>query len=263
MIVDFHTHCFSDQIAPHAMANLAKNSQYPPHYNGTLAGLKERMDEAGIDVSVMLNIATNAHQNRKVNDWAIACLSVPFVIPFGSVHPDLDEPFAEVERLRAAGIKGIKFHPDYQGLFADDEKMFPLYEKIVRSGMILSFHCGQDLVQREPLHCNAERFRHVAEAFPGAPIIGAHLGSQGLWDEMFEHLIGRDFYLDTSFGFKFLSQYQIDRILAEHDTDKLLFATDAPWQRQSVEVEEMRSFVHDERVRDKIFGGNACRLLGI
>jgi len=26
------------------------------------------------------------------------------------------------------GLKGIKFHPDYQKFFVDDKKMFPIYE---------------------------------------------------------------------------------------------------------------------------------------
>lgn len=263
MIIDFHTHCFSDAIAPKAMANLSKNPDYPPYYDGTLSGLKASMDEAGIDISVMQNIATNAHQNRKVNDWAISCLDVPFVVPFGSIHPELEDSFAEVDRLAAAGIKGIKFHPDYQKFFADDERIFPLYEKILRSDMVILFHCGKDLVLGEPLHCGPERFAHVAQAFPGAPIVGAHMGSQGLWDDMFRLLIGKDCYLDTSFGFDFLSKYEIERVLAEHDTDKLLFATDAPWQSQKKDVEFMRECVKDGKVLDKIFYKNAARLLGL
>ena len=262
MIIDFHTHCFNDALAPKAMANLSKNSLYPPHYDGTLRGLRERMAEAGISHSCILNIATNAHQTPKVNDWAISLVGESDVIPFGSVHPDSDWR-GELARLAAAGVKGVKFHPDYQGFFADDARMFPIYETALQYGFILIFHCGKDLVLREPLHCGPERFLHVAEAFPGKPVIGAHLGAQGLWDDMFRLLIGKDVYLDTSFGFKFLSQTQIDRILAEHDTDKLLFATDAPWQRQSVEVAEMRQFVHDPIVSEKIFYGNAARLLGL
>lgn len=263
MVIDFHTHCFTDALAPRAIANLAKNPQFPPHFDGTLSGLKASMDRAGIDISVIQNIATNAHQNRKVNDWAVSCLNVPYVVPFGSVHPALDEPFAEVDRLAAAGIAGIKFHPDYQGFFADDETMFPLYEYILHKGMILLFHCGTDLVLREPWHCGPERFAHVAAAFPGAPVVGAHLGAQGLWDDMFRLLIGKPYYLDTSFGFDFLPQKDIDRILAEHDPDRLLFATDAPWADQRGDVENMRRFVRDPEVREKILWKNAARLLRI
>ena len=67
MVIDFHTHCFTDALAPRAIANLAKNPQFPPQFDGTLSGLKASMDRAGIDISVIQNIATNAHQNRKVN----------------------------------------------------------------------------------------------------------------------------------------------------------------------------------------------------
>lgn len=263
MIIDFHTHCFKDDLAPKAMANLAKNSLYPPHYDGTLNGLRERMSEAGIGISCILNIATNPRQNVKVNDWAISLVNEPDIVPFGSIHPDYADWREELARLKAAGIRGIKFHPDYQGFFADEDRMFPVYEEILSQGFIVTFHCGKDLVLREPLHCGPERFCRVAQAFPGAPLIGAHLGAQGLWEEMFRRLIGKDIYLDTSFGFKYLSPYQIEKILAEHNTDKLLFATDAPWQRQSVEVAEMRTFVKDPTLLDKIFYKNAAKLLNI
>lgn len=262
-IIDFHTHCFNDALAPKAMRQLTAQSMYPPYYDGTLAGLRSRMREANVSLSCVLNIATNAHQTPKVNDWAISLVQEPDLVPFGSIHPDYPDWKGELARLREAGIHGIKLHPDFQGYFADEEKMFPIYEQIVEYGFVLIFHCGNDLIPRDSLHCGPERFLHVAEAFPAKPIVGAHLGAQGLWNDMFRLLIGRDVYLDTSFGFKFLSQAQIDSILAEHDTDKLLFATDAPWQRQKTEVEEMRSFVQDEGVLEKIFYRNAARILHI
>ena len=57
MIIDFHTHCFNDALAPKAMQNLMQGSLYPPHSDGTLGGLKASMKRAGIDVSVVCNIA--------------------------------------------------------------------------------------------------------------------------------------------------------------------------------------------------------------
>lgn len=261
MIIDFHTHCFPDSLAERAMGNLAKNSQYPPHYNGTVSGLKASMDAAGIDISLVLNIATNGHQMRKVNDFAISLVPDGRLIPFGSVHPDGENVFDETERLRAAGIKGIKFHPDYQGFFVDDKRMYPIYERIASSGLVMIFHCGHDLVLREPYRCPPERFANVVRDFDGAKIVGAHLGGQDMWDGVFEHLIGKNVWLDTSFGFKFMTIEQIRRVTQNHDNDRLLFATDAPWQDQKTEVEEMRGFIQDRELLQKIFCGNAVRLL--
>lgn len=263
MIIDFHTHCFKEELAPKAMANLAKNSLYPPHFDGTLKGLKQSMAEAEIDISVICNIATNAHQNVKVNDWAIESDRETGIVSFGSIHPQFADYRAEIKRLKAAGIKGIKFHPDYQDFFINDRSVYPIFEEIAALDMIMLFHCGCDLVLRAPYHCPPELFSKFIDDFKGAKIVGAHLGGQAMWDEVFKHIAGKDVYLDTSFGFKFMSAEQIDRFVSMHDNDKILFATDTPWQRQAVEVREMRSFINDDKLLEKIFFRNAQRLLSI
>lgn len=261
MIIDFHTHCFSDLLAPKAMANLAKNSLYPPHFDGTLNGLKNSMKEAKIDYSIVLNIATNPHQTTKVNDWAISTVGINGIIPFGSINPFYDDFKSEIQRLKENGVVGIKFHPDYQDYFVDDKIAYPLYEEIAKNDMIMSFHCGHDLVLREPYHCTSEMFSHLVRDFPGAKLVGAHLGGQGLWNEVFEFLAGTDVYLDTSFGFKFMTKEEIARFVTVHDNSKILFATDSPWQKQSVEVDEMRQFIADPVLLNKIFYENAAKLL--
>lgn len=261
MIIDFHTHCFKDDLAPKAMANLAKNSLYPPHFDGTLRGLKASMKEAGIDVSVVCNIATNAKQNVKVNDWAIESDKEEGIVSFGSVHPLFSDYRAEIARLKSNGIKGIKFHPDYQDFFVDDKSVYPLYEEIAANDMIMLFHCGYDLVLREPYHCVPDAFARMASDFAGAKIVGAHLGGQAMWDDVFRFVAGKDVYLDTSFGFKFMSREQIARFVELHDNDKILFATDTPWQKQAVEVAEMKGFIQDDVLREKIFHTNAEKLL--
>lgn len=264
MVIDFHSHCFNDRLAPAAMANLAKNSQYPPHFDGTIGGLKTSMTEADIDISVVLNIATNPKQNYKVNDWAIESNKIDGIVSFGSINPYFGDYKNEIKRLKDNGVKGIKFHPDYQGYFSDDKKLaYPVYEEIAKQDLIMQFHCGCDLVLREPLHNTPEMFSHIVRDFPGAKIVGAHLGGQNLWNDVFTYLIGKEVYLDTSFGFKFMNAEQIQRVLNEHSSDKILFATDTPWQKQKVEVEEMMAIPMDEKVRMKILYSNGAKLLGI
>ncbi|MCI9032342.1 MAG: amidohydrolase family protein [Clostridia bacterium] len=263
MIIDFHTHCFTDALAPRAMANLTEQSLYPPHYDGTLCGLKTSMKEAGIDVSVILNIATAPHQCVKVNNWAIASNREDGIISFGSVHPDYNDWFTELKRLKSEGVKGIKFHPDFQGFFVGDKRAYVMYEKIAENDMIMVFHCGHDLVLRNKYMCEPKDFAHVVKDFSGAKIVGAHLGGQDMWNEVFEYIAPLDVYVDTSFGFKFLTEEEIARFIGLHGEDKILFGTDTPWQRQSVEVAEMRSFIEDEILLEKIFSGNAKSLLGI
>ena len=260
MIIDFHTHCFPDSLAPRAMHNLQQGSPYPPRTDGTAGDLARSMKQAGIDVSVLQHIATNAKQTRHVNDFAIATNAQKEFVSFGSVHPDCAYIDEELQRLRAAGIKGIKLHPDFQNFYADDRAVYPLYEKIAAYGFILLFHCGYNLTPH-PCKCPPDRFARVARDFAGAKIVGAHLGGQGMWDEVFAHVCGKDVYLDTSYGFGWLTNEQLHRFCSEHNPDKILFGTDSPWADQKSDVDMMRRRITDPVLRKKIMEENAATLL--
>ena len=109
MIIDFHTHAFPEKISEKAMKVLSLNAGNAiPFHNGTAPSLAEYVRKSGADKAVVLNIATNPHQQTSVNNFAISLLDDSTLIPFGSVHPDSENAFEELERLKKAGIKGIK-----------------------------------------------------------------------------------------------------------------------------------------------------------
>lgn len=175
MIIDMHTHCFPDPLAEKAMPMLALRSGNPcPAFDGTASGLKESVLSGGADRAAVLNIATNAHQQKKVNDFAISLLGDSVLIPFGSVHFESPDAISELDRLHDAGIKGIKLHPDYQGFFADDERMFPIYEKIGSLGMITVFHAGVDIGVPDPVHCTPQMLKRYSPASARAGHSRAH-----------------------------------------------------------------------------------------
>lgn len=91
MIIDVHTHIFPEKIAESAVKSLADRSGLTPYHNGRLEELLKLMEEGGVDYSVIQSIATNPRQNIKVNDFAISLLKVPGIIPFGSIHPELED----------------------------------------------------------------------------------------------------------------------------------------------------------------------------
>jgi len=120
MLIDSHTHCFPDALAPRAIAALTATAiahGFTPMTDGTAASAEAALRAAGIDRGVVCNIATNAHQQQKVNDFAIATNARGGMLTaLGSIHPDSDCIEAELDRLCAAGIRGIKIHPDYVGI---------------------------------------------------------------------------------------------------------------------------------------------------
>ena len=93
-----------------------------PQTDGTLSGLRSVMARDNITKSVLLGIATNEKQQQAVNDFVKSCEG-DNIIPFGSVYPHSRDALCELERIKAMGLRGIKFHPEYQQFFVDDEKM--------------------------------------------------------------------------------------------------------------------------------------------
>ena len=95
MIIDFHTHIFPDAIAGRSIEVLkngmlrASGRVYPEHSDGTLAGLKRLMDATGVDISVVLPIATREKQTESINQFAykVTAENNGKVISFGSLFP--------------------------------------------------------------------------------------------------------------------------------------------------------------------------------
>lgn len=263
MLIDFHTHCFPDALAPKAIPSLAYSSGLIPYTDGTLLGLKESMVKHNTDISVVLNIATNAHQQAKVNDFAASINNQKDIFAFGSVFPFAEDALCEVERIKSLGLKGIKLHPDYQGFSVDDERLKPLYKKISSLGLITVFHSGVDLGFSHPYGNTPEKLIKALSWF-SAPVVAAHWGGPGFAKEVTEILCGIDnLYFDLSFGHTVIPRYYALKIVEQHGTDKLLFGTDSPWHTAEMEMALLNTLELSQEDKDKIFYKNACRLLNV
>jgi len=287
MIVDFHVHCFPDDLAKRAIPKLEEAAGMTASFDGTLQGLKYSMREAGINFSVIQPIATKPSQTRTINDWSSAIQNNSImnnsvknnttqecilhddtvkdeqIVAFGSIHPDYGDWKDELKRIRDLGLRGIKYHPDYQSFFVDEERMLPVYDEIFNLGLILLFHAGVDIGLTGPDHCTPRRLLSILKSCSGGKIIAAHMGGFRYWDDVLKYLLGEDIYFDTSYGIGWMSGMQAKSIISKHGYQKILFATDTPWSCQKEEVERLKKLGLEEDVERAIFGGNARRLLSI
>ncbi len=263
MLIDFHTHAFPEAIAEKAVGKLSYVSGgLKPHTDGTVSGLQARMAADGVDVSVVLSIATNAGQQQKVNDFAAAVNAGENTVAFGSVYPDSPDAIEELSRIKALGLPGVKLHPNYQNFFADDEKLRPLYREISRLGLITVFHAGWDYGFPPPYGGTPERLR-CALRWLDTPVVAAHWGGVNCCEGVLQHLCGTDIWFDTSFGYSMLPKYFAEKILEKHGTDKILFGTDTPWHTAEMELRLLGSLGLSQQEMDSITHQNARRLLGI
>ncbi len=268
---DFHTHAFADSLAPRAMASLSgtahssadKNvSGIQPCTNGTVGGLKRLMAARNISDVMILPIATKPTQQTAINNWA-ADITGGGIYCCGSVHPDAADALEELERISSLGLPGIKFHSEYQRFRPDEERMFPIYEKAAQLGLFVVFHGGWDPFGGEDILARPECFARIAEEIPELTIIAAHIGGMKLFDEAEETLAGKypNIYLDTGMAADFISQGQLLRIIRKHGADKILFASDAPWDDPGKEIAMIERLPLTLEEKELIFFRNAERLL--
>lgn len=272
MLIDFHVHTFLDKLAAGAVASLAARAHFQPFTDGTVAATDELMREGGVDRYVALNIAVSPRTERHVNDYAISLLGGDgHIVPFGSVHPDSPQALAEIGRLAAAGVKGVKFHNEYQGFFVDDEKAFPLYEACAARGMIMLFHGGADRgfsppqsieEGRKVIKTAPSRMRRVAERFPQASIVVAHLGGQDMLADSVRFLADTSVYIDTSFASRTVDPKDGAAVIRAFGADRVLFGTDCPWDTPQSTLAWVESLGLSEEEKQKIYFRNAQRLLG-
>ncbi len=260
MLIDFHTHCFPDKIAERAIEKLSfACGGITPNTDGTVGSLKSLMANQGVDKAVVLSIATNAHQQASVNDFA-ASINGGNIISFGSVFPDSKNVLYELERIKELGLKGVKLHPDYQGFSVDEEKMKPIYKKISELGLITVFHAGFDYGFPPPYGATPDKMARALRWFE-SPVIAAHWGGLDCGSDVIQYLCGKNIYFDTSFGYGTIPKYFAEKIIETHGTDKILFGTDTPWHTAEMELKLLNTLHLSEEDKEKITHKNAEKLL--
>jgi len=264
MIIDFHTHVFPEKLALRAIEELRHTlyGEYLPVSDGTIAGLIRNMDDWKIDVSVISPVIIKKEHVRKVNQW-IAGLTSDRLVGFGGVYPHDNDYKADIDHAVSLGLKGLKFHAEYQDFIVDDKHMLKIYDYALGKGLIILQHAGFDPGFRPPFKSSPKQFANIVNAMRGGIIVAAHLGGHDQWDEVEKYLVGGGIYFDTSMGFEFYPHDQFVRIVKNHGADKILFGSDAPWSNAGTEIEALKSLNLSENEKNAILGDNAKRILAI
>ncbi len=265
MIIDFHTHYFPDRIAEKAMAVLAAEAKHDniiPYTKATLEDNLRFMRLSGVDIMVALNIAVTTKQENSINECVIGTHQES-IIPFGSVHPDSDAWEAQLKKLADAGIKGVKFHPEYQMVSASDMRWYPIYEYCAYLNLLMVVHCGYDTAYPESRRATPSDMAKLARNFKNARFICAHMGGMLMWEDVYESLAGRTVFLDTSMVDGWLSPKLAKRIIDKHGAENVLFGSDLPWGSAKKNIEYINGLGLSTSEVESILGGNAQRLLGL
>ncbi len=257
--IDIHSHIFPSNIASKVVHELETYYGFEWYGTGELDDLQKSLAEQHITRSVIFSCATKPQQVEHINDY-ISGLQRTFpeqFTGFGTLHPDYTDYKREIKRCRELGLKGLKFHPDFQQFRADDPKMLKIYE--AAGDMVLLMHAGD----KNTDYSSPRRFANVLDALPGIRLIAAHMGGYSRWEEARKYLAGRDVWFDTSSTIPMLSAETAREMVREHGVDKILYGSDYPAYRHDMSVKTVLSMGLTAEENEKIFYKNAEKLLGI
>ena len=282
MIIDMHTHSFPEKLAASTLEKLSAASHTRPFTNGTPGGLQASMREAGVDLSVVLPVATSPRQVEHVNDASVRLNETAEetgLLSFGCMHPDYEGWREELARVKALGMKGIKLHPVYQGADLDDPRYLRILDRAGELGLVVVTHAGLDVGFPGVVRCSPEMVRRAVAQVGPVKLVLAHMGGWRCWDRVLELLPELPVLIDTSFSVGRMSPlndgfYQEEelrlldsrgclKLVRAFGAGRVLFGSDSPWSGQKESLEWVRSQPLTEEERTAILGGNAQNLLSV
>ncbi len=241
--IDIHTHAFHPKIADKVCAQLQAHYGIQPTGSGLVEDLLARLRRADLDRAVVLCAATAPAQVIPANNWVMALQREhPQVVAFGTLHPDYADWEAELERLYAAGIRGLKFHPEFQGFRMDAPALKPIMEAAQERFAFL-FHVGDRLPPQDNPSC-PYKLAALLRDFPKARILAAHMGGYLHWGAALEVLAGRRVYFDTSSTLPFIPEQQLRELWRRHPRELILFGSDYPLYDPGQELQRLQQRLH-------------------
>jgi len=277
VIVDFHTHIFPPWVKEQRDEYIKRDGCFSLHYSppqakmATAEELIASMDEAGVNLSVALNIGWVNHELcRETNDYILESVSryPDRLIGFCSIQPKAgDAAIAELERCAEAGARGVgEMKSDVQGFdLADATTMKPIVDTMVKYDMILLTHSsepvGHQYIGKSSI--TPDILYSFILDFPDLKLVCAHWGGglpfYALMPEVAKALA--NVFFDTAATI-FLYQPQIFKQVSEIiGSDKILFGSDYPLISPSRIIAQIQSLELAPKDKNKILGDNAQKLL--
>lgn len=247
-MIDFHTHIFPEKIADKTIDSLSKTCRITPYTNGKQDGLRRSTEESQIACSVILPVATAPRQFDSIHRFALQFMEGE-LLSFGSIHPECEDYKEKLHWIKENGFKGIKLHPDYQNAYFNDIRYKRILACASELDLIVVTHAGLDPLSPDDIHCTPKMVEEVLDEVRPQKLVLAHMGGNGLADEVEQILVGRDVYFDTSYVLDKMDPVQFLRMVRNHGAEKILFGTDSPWggQKEFVEVLQQLPLTEQER----------------
>ena len=188
----------------------------------------------------------------------------PELIPMAFLNPNYHEDLmASFEEQRAGGARGLKVHPVHGFFFANDERLYPVYERCQKEGLVVMFHAGTSLFSGCKMrYADPYTFDDVINDFPDLRVVLCH-GGRAFWFHIAEFLAKRfeNVYIDVS-GLPPARLLEYFPAMSRF-SHKFLFGSDFPGVPGITKnYDVLASLVADEEAMHRIGFQNAYDLFG-
>ena len=270
--IDFHVHIDESESA---------NANGIPVKMGR-DEIRAGMEEAGIDVSVLLVMAKKGEpaKTRAQNDWLSSiCVEDGHFVGFGSVHPgDGSAALEEMDRcVKGLGLKGFKLHPNTQDFDCGDPAVVEVLKRAAELDVPVIMDSYSPFDDAQP-----SKLLNAILSSPETKLCLAHVGMWRFMDfGVYGFLkqrtaIDLNVYFDVSASCTLFYhtpfQEQFCWITRQIGADNLLFGSDFPQFFPKVgseyplcppkyALEAVKDFGYPEDWIPKIVGESAAKLL--
>ena len=312
-VIALEEHYWDAEVTRHFASPEARNESLKKRLDDVGELRIREMDEAGIDVQVLshaapatqrLDAATAVPLARRANDRLHeTCRAHPGRFEGFAVLPTAD-PKASADELERCvdklGFKGAMIHGLTNGVFLDDKRFWPIFERAEELDVPIYVHPAiphpavveayyKDYLKDFPSLINAgwgftvetatQGIRLVLsgvfDAYPRAKVILGHLGESlpfSLWridyalsrpgnkKTPFRDIFCEHFWITTSGNF---STPALLCSIMEMGVDRILFSVDYPFVDNPPGTKWANELPLCTEDREKILNGNAARLLRI
>jgi uncharacterized protein len=243
MIIDFHAHLWARDDAEEAMADIAARYGVDRLCISAIGSyVPDEAEVTGLNERVL----------RAMRRWP--SLYVGFVY----VNPEHGESaLRAIDQAVAEGMQGIKL---WVSCYADDPAVFPVAEKAVALDLPILQHAWHKWTGNLPTESDPRHVARLAERYPDLKLCMAHIG--GDWEYGIKAIRHFDnVCVDTSGSIAHTGM--LEMALSELGEDRVIWGTDMPGADFLYTFAKVERAPLKPRVKGKLLGGNAARLLGL
>jgi len=225
--IDTHAHIYPDAIAAKAAKSIGEFYHMDIQGDGKLSTLLERGAQAGIVKHLVHSVGITPDRVPNINDYLMktAAKYPDRLVGFGTMHPGVADVRAELKRIRAGGLHGVKLHPDFQRFCLDDDQAVAMFRILADMNLPALVHTGDT---RYP-YSQPTRMARVLRAIPDLKVICAHLGGWSIWSDAWKELADLpNAWVDTSSSLYALTPEEGAAIIRRYDGRHVFFGTDYP-----------------------------------